>query len=94
MYFLSLFPLPLLYVLADLLYYPVYYLVRYRKQVVRENLRYSFPEKDLKEIIRIEKQFFRYLCSLVIEIIKMSTISKAELKKRYTFKNLDKIQAY
>ncbi|MCD0490007.1 lysophospholipid acyltransferase family protein [Pedobacter sp. MC2016-14] len=94
LYFLSLFPLPLLYVLADLMYYLVYYVVGYRKQVVHENLQYAFPEKGPKEIRSIERKYFRHLCSLMVEIVKMSTVSKSELLKRYTFKNLDRIQEY
>lgn len=54
-YLLSLIPLRLLYVVSDVLYVPLYYLVRYRRKVVRKNLTASFPEKSIGEIIRIEK---------------------------------------
>jgi KDO2-lipid IV(A) lauroyltransferase len=94
LYVLSLFPLPVLHLFARLLYYPLYYLVGYRKKVVRENLQKSFPEKSLREIIQIEKTFYKYFADLVFEIIKMSTISKPELLKRVTFKNLDQVESY
>jgi KDO2-lipid IV(A) lauroyltransferase len=41
---LSLWPLPLLYFLSDVVIYPlVYYVVRYRRSVAAENLKNSFP---------------------------------------------------
>ncbi len=80
--------------MAALLYYPLYYLVGYRKKVVRENLSRSFPEKTLKEILEIEKTFFKYFVNLVFEIIKMASISKSQLKKRVKFNNLQQIEAY
>ena len=94
LYVLSLLPLSILLIFARLLYYPLYYLIGYRKKVVRENLQKSFPEKELQEIISIEKQFFKYLTDLIFEIIKMSTISKKELLKRVKFKNLDQVEAH
>jgi len=94
LYLLSLFPLPVLHFFARLLYYPLYYLVGYRKKVVRENLEKSFPEKDRNEIIQIEKTFYKYFADLVFEIVKMTTISKKELLKRVKFKNLAQIEEY
>lgn len=94
LYILSLLPLSILFIFARLLYYPLYYVVGYRKKVVRENLHKSFPEKDLCEIIYIEKTFFKYFSDLIFEIIKMSSISKKELLKRVKFTNLDKVETY
>lgn len=48
----------------------------------------------MEEIIELEKEFFRYLADLTIEIIKMSSISEKELKKRVKFTNLDLVEAY
>ena len=94
LYLLSLLPFPLMYFFARLLYYPLYYLVCYRKNVVRDNLAKSFPEKSLDERIKIEKTFFKYLANLIFEIIKMTTISKSELQKRVKFNNLHHIENY
>jgi KDO2-lipid IV(A) lauroyltransferase len=91
---ISLLPLFILYRLADVLYLLVYHVFGYRKKVVRENLRLSFPEKSPAEIETIEKTFFRYLASLVIEIVKMKSISKKQLNKRVKFKNVDLVEAY
>lgn len=90
--FLSFLPTRLLYVFATVGYYLLYYIVGYRKKVVRENLINSFPEKKLEEIIVIEKQFFRFLSDLSMETIKMAAISASEIQKRVKFTNLDLIE--
>jgi len=94
LYLLSLLPLSVLHFFARLLYYPLYYIVGYRKKVVRENLQKSFPEKSIEEIISIEKSFYKYLADLIFEIIKLNTISEAELRKRVKFNGLAQIEAY
>ena len=94
LYFLSLFPISVLYVLASLSYYLLYYIIGYRRKVVRENLVNSFPEKNSTEIIEIEKQYYRFLSTMIFEIIKMTSVTVEELTKRIKFNNLERIKAY
>jgi len=91
---LSLLPLPFLYFISNGVYILLYYVFGYRRKVVRENLRRAFPERNLAEIEAIEKRFFKYLASLIFEIVKMSNISKKEIRKRFLFKNKELIQAH
>jgi KDO2-lipid IV(A) lauroyltransferase len=91
---LSLMPLGLLYIFADIFYIVIYHGFGYRKKVVRENLLHSFPEKNAAELLAIEKKFFRYLSGLIFEIIKMDSITEKELMKRVRFKNADLVEAY
>jgi len=96
-FFLGLFallPLSVLYILADFVYLLLYRVFAYRKKVVRENLLNALPEKTLPEIIEIERKFFRYLSSLIFEIVKMNNISRKEIEKRFVFKNKDLALAY
>ncbi len=94
LYLISLLPFPILHFFARLLYYPLYYIIGYRRKVVRENLQKSFPEKSEKERIKIEKSFYKYLADLIFEIIKLTTISESELRNRVKFKGLEQIEAY
>lgn len=87
-------PLGILYLFSDMIYCLVYYLVRYRKKVVRENLVYSFPNKSLKEIKKIERKFYRYFCDTIFETIKKIHISDEELKKRMVYSGLHLIEKY
>lgn len=82
---ISRLPLGVLYLLSDFGYFVSYYIVRYRRKLVRRNLAQSFPEKSLKELIKIEKQFYRNLCDYAVETLKLLTISKEELGKRMVF---------
>lgn len=90
-YLLSLLPLQVLYRVSDILYYPLYYVVRYRRQVVRQNLTGSFPEKSEKEIIRIEKEFYAWFCDYVVETVKQMSMSKHQMMRRMTFSGVDDI---
>ena len=94
LYLLSLLPLSLLYLLADLCYYLLFYVIGYRRKVVRTNLLLAFPEKDSTAIHLIEKRFYKYLAALIVEIIKMATISPEEMKKRFAYKNIEQISSF
>ncbi|MCF8424952.1 MAG: lysophospholipid acyltransferase family protein [Bacteroidia bacterium] len=85
LYFISILPFSLFYLLSDLLYLLIYKVVGYREKVVYENLKNSFPEKSHKELKEIEEQFFHYLCDLVLETLKTLTISKKEALRRCAF---------
>jgi KDO2-lipid IV(A) lauroyltransferase len=84
---ISLLPLKVLYFLSDILYLLIYYVVGYRKKVVLQNLRNSFPEKSEKEIQVIAKKFFRYFSDILVETVKLITISKKELTGRIKYSN-------
>ena len=84
-YLLSLLPLRVLYFFSDLLYIPLYYGVRYRRNIVRKNLVGSFPEKSQEEIIRIEKKFYHFFCDYMVETIKLFSMSKKQIMRRMKF---------
>ncbi|MGM9475970.1 lysophospholipid acyltransferase family protein [Pedobacter sp. GSP4] len=94
LYLLSLLPLPLLFFFARLLYYLLYYVIGYRKKVVRQNLKCSFPEKSTAELRKIEKKFFVYLAQLIFEIIKMTSLSEKEILKRVSFTGLEQLEKH
>lgn len=85
LYLISLLPFPVFYLFSDFIYFLLYRVVGYRKKVVFENLKNSFPEKSYNELKKIEKDFYRYLCDLFLETIKTLTISRSEAIKRCKF---------
>lgn len=87
---ISYLPFSLLYVLSDFLYLLVYKIIGYRKKVVRENLRNSFPNYSELALLKIEKQFYHYLCDTILETTKLISISKSELRKRVKVKNSER----
>ncbi|MGB2415605.1 MAG: lysophospholipid acyltransferase family protein [Flavobacteriaceae bacterium] len=94
LWFISILPFRLLYALSDFLYILMYYVFRYRKQTVIDNLRLVFPEKSDQEIKIITKKFFHHFCDMMLESIKSMNISLESMKARYTFKNLDIIKEF
>ena len=75
---ITLLPLRVLYLFSDFLYFVLYYMISYRRKVVAENLRNSFPEKSAAELKIIEKKFYRHLADLMVEILKLTHMSKAQ----------------
>lgn len=80
-------PFWLLYLLSDFFRFILYQIIGYRKKIVRANLVKCFPEKTPDEILRIQKDFYKNLCDVILETFKGMTMSKATLIKRYHFKN-------
>jgi Kdo2-lipid IVA lauroyltransferase/acyltransferase len=89
---ISKLPLSILYGVSDFLYLIIYYIIRYRRPVVKENLALCFPEKSKAEKKKIAKQFYRNLCDLAIETIKAHNLSYTEIQKRVDIIGLDKIK--
>ena len=91
LWFVSILPFRLLYAVSDGLFFLLYYVVGYRKKVVKENLNLVFPDKSEKEIKRITKTFYRHLSDMVVESIKSISISEEEMKKRFVFTNIEEV---
>jgi KDO2-lipid IV(A) lauroyltransferase len=89
---LAILPLRILYILADIAYFPVYYIIQYRKEIVFTNLRNSFPEKSEKEIKEIAKKFYRHFIDLFVETIKMLHFPDKELQKRIKLRNPETVE--
>jgi KDO2-lipid IV(A) lauroyltransferase len=86
---LSHIPFRVLYVLSDILFYPFYFVVRYRRRIVRRNLTESFPEKSMDEIIRIEREFYHFFIDTTLESCKLISISPEEMMQRMKFTNIE-----
>ncbi|RIY08452.1 lauroyl acyltransferase [Hymenobacter rubripertinctus] len=80
-------PLAVLYGLARVLYWLMAYGLRYRRGVVLENLRNSFPEKSAEQIQLVAKGFYWHFAQVIVEILKLRALSAAELRRRVTFTN-------
>jgi Kdo2-lipid IVA lauroyltransferase/acyltransferase len=84
---LTLLPLPVLYIFSDCIFPLMYYFPGYRRKVVRTNLVNSFPEKKIKEIIKIEKAYYHHLCDLFIETFKLIHMGNQEILERFRMIN-------
>lgn len=84
---LSLLPLWMLYGLSNVLAFVAKYIFPYRKEVIMENLRNSFPDKSEKELIQIKNKFLDYFADLLMESLKTFSISQKEVTKRIVCRN-------
>lgn len=86
-YPLALLPLCVLYLLAFPLYLILNYVVRYRRKVIEQNLRRSFPDKTERQIRKVRNQYYWQLVQIAVEMIKMLLLSPKNLKRRYHCSN-------
>lgn len=91
---LSKLPMRFLYAISDVLFLIIYYIIKYRKKVVLENLNLVFPEKSADEKNVIAKKFFTHFTDLFMETIKAISIPEKEILKRYQYKNPELVKTF
>lgn len=94
LYLISLLPLRILYVISDFLYFLVRYVLHYRYKVVKENIDYAFPEKTEKGKKQIIQRFYRHFTDLIMETVKLHSISEKEINNRIQYKGLELVNDY
>lgn len=97
-YLLSILPFWVLHIISDALFILFYYILGYRKKIIFQNLRNSFPGKTEHEIKQLTKKYYHHLCDLFFETFKTLTISRKAMLKRCTLDDasihlLDKLAA-
>ena len=85
-------PFAALYFVSTAFYLLNRYVIRYRYDVVRGNLRNSFPDHSESEIDALTERTFRNLADLFVETIKGIGISREELEKRMTVSGSERVQ--
>ncbi len=91
---LSFLPMGLLFFFSDITFYLSYYLVKYRRKVVRQNLKNAFPKKSTEELVKIEKGFYRHFTDFIFESIKSISISEKSVLARTSIKNPELLDEY
>lgn len=87
-------PLGVLHGFARLVYWLLAYVVHYRQKVVLDNLSHAFPEKPAAEIQHISRQFYWHFAQVMVEILKLASISAEELRRRVRFTNPEMLGQY
>jgi KDO2-lipid IV(A) lauroyltransferase len=80
-------PMRILYIISDVFFFLIYYVFKYRKKIVYDNISLAFPKKSSEEKEQISKLFFKHFTDLFMESVKAFSISEKEILKRYTYKN-------
>jgi len=91
---LSFLPLGLLFFFSDITFVLTYYIVKYRRNVVKQNLQNAFPKKTALELKKIERKFYHHFTDFIFESIKSLSISEKNVIKRTQLKNQDLLDKY
>lgn len=84
---LSWLPLPVLYGIGRFFYLLGYRVLKYRREVVSNNIRGSFPDWNEEQVEAQVRKFYRYFFDSLAESIKMFSISEAEAVRRCRVEN-------
>ena len=90
----SIIPFKVLYFISDFLKFLFYYLIKYRRKVIINNLKNSFPEKVEEEIFQLLKKVYKNLLDIIVESIKGLTMSHQEVVKRHKILNPEVINQF
>lgn len=91
---ISLLPFRVLYLISDGITYLLWHVLKYRREVVFQNLRNAFPEKTEEEIEQIAQDFYRNLSDVIVETLKTLTISEKEITRRIHILNPEVVEQY
>ncbi len=94
LYLFSLLPFWVLYAFADVIFFLLFYVVGYRRKVISSNLANAFPQKSALERLVIEKKYYAFLADLVVETMKMNSMSEKSVRKRCVFNNPEEVQRH
>ena len=94
LYVLSLLPLWLLYLLSDLLYFVVFHVLKYRRDISMKNLEKSFPKLPQSELEYIQKNFYRHLCDVIVETVKALTMRASMIVRKCEIKDREILDDY
>ena len=87
-------PYKVQFLFSDLVRWVLYGVVRYRREVVRTNLRNSFPEKSEQERKQIERAFYKHLADVFIETLSLASVSEHQIRQRMKYLNLDDLMRW
>lgn len=90
--FISILPFGIVYNISNILSFLLHKVFKYRLKTVKKNLNLVFPNKDIHELDEIEKKFYSHFADISIESIKAYGMSEKEMKRRYTYENIDEIE--
>lgn len=91
-YLWSLWPLKIHYLFADVLYFFLYRIIRYRYGAVVTNISRSFPEMKYAEVEKTARGFYRYLADLVAETVWSVSASEKSIAAHTAFEGTDELE--
>ena len=79
-------------ILAGILRFLAQHILRYRKNVILDNLRLSFPEKTVEELHPLIKEIYKNFAYLWVEILQSGRLDQDFIKKNFTLHNWEIVE--
>jgi len=81
------------YIVENLFYFLLCYVLRYRRKVVNANLRNSFPEKSEVELRQIRRRFYRTLAEIFVDTVDLAYKSAEKARQMLSIEGFDSHRA-
>jgi len=91
---ISWLPFPLLYALARIADLLLYHVLRYRRDVVLQNLMLAFPGLEEGELHCLARKFYRQLAQVALEIVRARRMDREEFRRRVKLVNPELLHEY
>jgi len=91
---LSKIPLSILYGMSWVLYILFFYILGIRKQLTIQNIQSTLTQYTDSECMLLAKGHYKSACKVIAEIAKSFSLSKAQIKQRVVFKNIDIVKNF
>ena len=88
----GLIPLGIRKIIFESFFWLFYHLSVKHRLIALSNLRRAYPEKDMEEIARIAKGFYRHLAIVAAEFFELPSITKQNLDKWVEFEGLENLE--
>jgi len=92
-FLVSILPFKLIYLFSNFASFIMANVVKYRSQVVYDNLEKSFPEKSKTELKTIANKFYLNLTDNLLESFKSFTMKKSSIIKRHKITNPELLES-
>lgn len=90
-YAFSSLPFCVHYFFSDILYVLIFYVFRYRRNVVHKNMKECFPDKNDSELLKLEREFYAHFCDLCVEQVKYFSMSEKQMRERMSVKGMEQV---
>ena len=91
---LSKLPFALLYKISDGLGWFIQHVFKYRKALVYRQLKDTHPQYDQEQLRATVRAFYRHFADIIIESIKLFSITDQDLRDRMEFEGHEQLDAY
>lgn len=93
-FLIGIIPFFLIYPFADLMYFLLFYVFKYRKSVIYNNLAASFPDMDKQQLDELFRLSYKNLTDILVEGIKGFTMTRSQIKKRHKILNPEILEPF